>query len=295
MHMDVRMRGEEGIDQLGLVGREVVGDHMDLFAARLMGDDVGQKGDEFGRRMSCGGLAEDFAGLGIEGGVQRQRAVTEVLEPMTLRPTGGKRQHGILAIQRLDRRLFIDAEHYGVLRWIEVQPDNVGRLVLEIRIVGRDVTFKPMRLDAVFGPDARDRHVRDTATQFRRQLARGPVRRSIRRLVSAGARQYARLNLISHLVPLTAAVPGKQAGQPIRLKALAPTVDIAITAIKLRADLGPSQPIGTQQDQPRVPRRVRPPIPRTCLPLQFHPFSLGQLHRALPGRDDTTDSSVTLH
>ena len=50
---------------------------MNLLAARLVGLNVGEKCLELGRGVSRGGLAHQFAAVGMEGGVQRQRAVLE--------------------------------------------------------------------------------------------------------------------------------------------------------------------------------------------------------------------------
>ena len=65
------MRREEVFDRLALVGREVIGDHMDLFAAGLIDDDVGEEGDKLGGGVPFGGLAQHLAGLGVEGGIER--------------------------------------------------------------------------------------------------------------------------------------------------------------------------------------------------------------------------------
>jgi hypothetical protein len=46
MHMNLRMRLEELFNRSGLVGGEIVGDDVNFFAARLVDDDVGEKGDE---------------------------------------------------------------------------------------------------------------------------------------------------------------------------------------------------------------------------------------------------------
>ena len=118
-----------------------------------------------------GGLAQHLAGLGVEGRVQRQRAVAVVLEAMALGAPRRQRQHRILAVQRLDRGLLVDAEHRRVLRRVQVQPDHVGRLGLEVRVVGGQVALQPMRLEAVLGPDARHRHVRDRRRVRRRACA----------------------------------------------------------------------------------------------------------------------------
>ena len=51
MQMHIGMRGEEVVDRLGLVRREVVADDMDLFAPGLMSQDVTEEGDELGARV----------------------------------------------------------------------------------------------------------------------------------------------------------------------------------------------------------------------------------------------------
>ena len=84
--MNFWVRLEEIFDRVALVGREVVGDYMDFFAARLVDHDVGQEGDELGGRVALSGLAQYLAGLGIEGGVERQGAVTKVFKAMPLGP-----------------------------------------------------------------------------------------------------------------------------------------------------------------------------------------------------------------
>src|SRR5437867_4842942 len=99
MQVNVLMRGQKLIDALGLVRREVVGDHMNLLAARLVDHDVSEEGDEFCRCVSLGGLAQYLASLGVEGGVQRQRTVSEILKSMPLGASRRERQHWIFAIQ----------------------------------------------------------------------------------------------------------------------------------------------------------------------------------------------------
>ncbi len=121
-------------------------------------------------------LAEHLAGLGVEGGIQRERAVTKVFKAVSFGASRGQRQNRILAIQGLDRRPFIDAEHRRVRRRVQIQPNNVGRLLLEIRIVRGHVAFHAMRLQSVLTPHPRHHHVADiqTCTEF----ARAPMRYS---------------------------------------------------------------------------------------------------------------------
>ena len=66
VQMHIAMTLQELLEPLGLVSREAVGDHTDLFAARLVRHDSGEKGDELHRSMPRRGLAEHFASPGVE-------------------------------------------------------------------------------------------------------------------------------------------------------------------------------------------------------------------------------------
>src|ERR1700691_46554 len=125
MQMNLGMVLKEVLDRLTLVRRKVVSDHMDLFAPGLIGDDIGEKGDEFGGCVSGGGLTEHLTGFGIESRIQRERAMSVILEAMTFGPARRKRQNRILAIQGLNRGLLIDTKHRSMLRWVQIQSDDV--------------------------------------------------------------------------------------------------------------------------------------------------------------------------
>ena len=88
---------------------------MDLAAPRLGGDDVAEELDEGGTRVPRHRLADDFAGLRVERGEQRERAVPVVFEAVALGAPGRQRQHGIEAVERLNRRLLVDGEHRRVV------------------------------------------------------------------------------------------------------------------------------------------------------------------------------------
>ena len=59
------------------------------------------------------------------------------------------------------------------------KPNNIGRLGLEIGVVGGHVAFDPMRLQLRLSPDAR--HCRLADSQRLGQFAAGPMRGAIRR------------------------------------------------------------------------------------------------------------------
>ena len=86
VQVNLGVRRQEVLDRCALVGREVVGDHVDLFAARLVDHDVGEERDELGGGVPRRRFAEHLAGLRIEGGIQRQRTVTKVLKAVPFGP-----------------------------------------------------------------------------------------------------------------------------------------------------------------------------------------------------------------
>src|SRR5213595_3045766 len=99
MQMNLRVLGEEGIDLLGLVRREVVGNDVNLFAPRLVHHDVGEKGYEFSRGVAACRLAQNLTGLSVERCVQRQRAMAVVLEAVALGATRRQWQHWVFSVE----------------------------------------------------------------------------------------------------------------------------------------------------------------------------------------------------
>jgi hypothetical protein len=70
-----------------------------------------------------------------------------VFKAVSFGPTGGKWQNRIQAIQRLDGTFLVDAEHRGVEWWLEVQANDVGRLLFKLRIGAGHVAAQSMGLD----------------------------------------------------------------------------------------------------------------------------------------------------
>jgi hypothetical protein len=44
------------------------------------------------------------------------------------------RQQQLSAVERLDLRLFVDAQHQGAVGWVEIEPNNVAHLVDKQRV-----------------------------------------------------------------------------------------------------------------------------------------------------------------
>ncbi len=179
MEMHFGVGGQELFHPRGLMGRKIVGNEMNLFAARLIGDHLGDKGDKLLAGVTRNGFAHYLAIARVKRGVQRKGAVAIVFKTMALQPPGREGQHRIKPVQGLDGGFFVHAKHGRMLGRFDVQPDNIGRLGLEIGVVGSHVTFDPMGLKPGALPHPRHHHVADA--QVVGQFAAAPVRGTIRR------------------------------------------------------------------------------------------------------------------
>src|SRR5580700_1510484 len=126
MQVQLGMIGQELRDPLGLMGREVVGDDVDLATLGLQRNNLAQEGHKLFSGMAGSGLTENLAAGGVERGVERERTMPIVLEAVALGPPRAKRQHRVEAIEGLDRCLLVDAEYRGMLWRIDVEPDHIG-------------------------------------------------------------------------------------------------------------------------------------------------------------------------
>ena len=81
---------------------------------------------------------------------------------------------GLSSVEGLDLTFFINGQHQGPLRRVEIQPHHVGQLLDEARIVADLEGPRQVRLEAVGLPHAP--HHRLVDAQRRRQRASAPVR-----------------------------------------------------------------------------------------------------------------------
>ena len=125
-HMNAVVLGQERLHERCLVAADVVADDVNLAATGLAGDDVFEERDELLTGVTHSGLAQHFAGGGVQRRKQAQRAVALVFEAVALGTPGRQWQHSVLAVERLDRGLLIHAEHRCMGRRIQVQPDDIG-------------------------------------------------------------------------------------------------------------------------------------------------------------------------
>ena len=223
MELKVAMGGQELRHGLGLVRRKVVGDDVDLLALGLRGDHVCEKGHELRTGVALGCFAQDLSAGNLQGGVERQSAMPEILKAVALGTPGRKGQNRIQPIESLNSALLIHAEHGRVSRRLEIEADNLGRLRFEGRIVAGHVMTPPGRLQTRLGPYASHPHVTDA--QLGGELARTPMRGTSGGLVMQGPindPSFEAFGARSH--PL-AQMPSPETGDAFLQKALSPEFD----------------------------------------------------------------------
>jgi hypothetical protein len=90
-----------------------------------------------------------------------------------LRATRGEREDRVGSIRCLNRGLLIHAEYGRVLGRLKVEPDDVGRLLLEVRIVRDLVMLEAVRLDLEQSTFARPRTAVSLLAFMRRGAPKG--------------------------------------------------------------------------------------------------------------------------
>src|SRR6266478_3505882 len=104
-----------------------VEDDMDLAIGRVLGDEFGHECLEIDALLGLGGLAASEAGGDFERREQVDRAMPFVGAFEALNNLAAAGQHippGPL--QRLDRRLLVDAQDQRMFRRVQVEPDDIG-------------------------------------------------------------------------------------------------------------------------------------------------------------------------
>lgn len=188
MEGNPRMVGQKLTHQIGLMGRQIVQDDVNLLVPGAQRDDFLEEGDEVAAGVASRGLTVNPARGSVQGRVQRQRPMAVVLEPMAFSTSRRERQNRIQAIQRLDGGLLIHTEHGRVPGRIHVQPNDIGGFGFKIRIVTSHVTLQPMRFQAGFFPGAMHGIFADT--QGRCQFATTPARRSVSGLLTVRRQDF---------------------------------------------------------------------------------------------------------
>jgi len=158
-----------------LVGAVVVADQVDLEVLGDLGVDLGQELLELGCPVTPVQAGDHGVGCGVEGGEQGGGAVADVVVSASLWHPGHHRERRLGALQGLDLRFLVHAEHDCSLGGVEVEPDDVVELVDEQRVVGELEVINSVGLELELLPDLPDRRLRQTGPL--RHLRATPVRR----------------------------------------------------------------------------------------------------------------------
>src|SRR6266446_2062701 len=110
----------------GLMARGIVHDDVNVEIGGHMLFDGVEEAAEFLRPVARHAFADDGSGLYVEGGKERGRPVPLIVMGVPFDLPGSHREQRLGAIQRLDLRFLIDAEHQRVVWRVEIEADNVA-------------------------------------------------------------------------------------------------------------------------------------------------------------------------
>src|ERR1700731_2857443 len=133
--------------------------------------------------------------------------MTKIFKAMPFGSARGERQNRVKSVECLDCALLFDTEHCSVERWLQVQANDVGRLLFKLRVSAGHVPTHSMRLN--------------TAQLFGKPIA-APMGRTISGTLPRGL-QGTRLGLGCPRSALTTAITRIESGQTLFLESASST------------------------------------------------------------------------
>jgi Transposase len=155
VQMEARVRDQPLFDRGMLVGSVVVADQMQLQLGIALGQRL-QEDDELGVPMAPVATPMDLAAGHLQRSEQAGGAVAQVIMGHADGQPGPHRQRRLGAVKRLNLRLFVHAQHQRALRRVQIEPDDIGQLGVELRVAAELEGFDPVRLEPILLPDAMD-------------------------------------------------------------------------------------------------------------------------------------------
>ena len=144
--MPTRAFGQPVADRFGLVRGIVVPHQMNIEVRRYPSLDLVKELTELLGAMTRVAFADDFAGGDIQSGEQRCRAMPGVVMAAPLHLPRAHRHDRLTAIEGLNLRFLIDAQHDSMLGWRDIQSHHIAHLGDELRIGGQFERLMPVRL-----------------------------------------------------------------------------------------------------------------------------------------------------
>ncbi|MDQ1404869.1 MAG: hypothetical protein QOG55_498, partial [Acidobacteriaceae bacterium] len=173
MHLHAGMRGQPALHAGMLVRGVVVHDEVDGQSLGNAGVDLFQKMEILLMAMAALAPTDHSAAGQIQSGEQRGGAMANVVVSYPFDVTQPHGQQGLSALQGLDLALFIDAQHHGFVRRMQIQPHDIPHFFNEEGIGGELKVTLPMRLQTKRAPNAMHCVLRQA--RLRRQRTATPV------------------------------------------------------------------------------------------------------------------------
>ncbi len=245
VHVVSGPRRQPTLDGRMLVRGVVVHDEVNVQLDRHTGIDSLEKAQILLMAMTFFAGRQNLAGCDVQGGKEGRGAVAHVIVGDSFHVADAHRQKRLGAVQGLNPALLVDAEHHGLVRRVQIQPDDVADLLHEEGVGGELEVALPMRLQPESTPDAMNRRGADLRVLGHRTDAPvgGPGGLALEGLVDQlgdflvgdGTRSTG-----THLVV--------QTRQSVLQIALAPLADHLLAQADLLGDHLVGQPFGGQQD-----------------------------------------------
>ena len=251
MDVEPRVTREPAANSLCLVRPVVVHHEVDVKVLRHLLVHFSQEAEKLATSMSSMQPTDYLACGDIECCKQRRRSVPHVVVRAALGHPGGHRQDRLSAIQRLDLALLVYTEHNRFRRRIEVEADDVARLLDELRIRRELEGLLPMRLKAEGAPDTRNRRLRKL--RLARHQPSRPVRR-VRRWAFERSRNHGFHLLIADGSRCAGSRRVRKPFEPIADEASAPLRDGLRRDFQQSCDVLIAPPVGTCKHDPRSHR-----------------------------------------
>lgn len=145
-----------------LLGNVVIGDQMHVESFRDTGVHMAQKVEELLMTMTAFALTQDCSGDGVEGREQCGGAMLDIVvrDPFDVAEPQG--QDRLATLQRLNLALLIHTHDQGLLRRVQIQPDDVLYLLDEERVVGKLKVTRSVRPQAEGALDPVNGRLRQT-------------------------------------------------------------------------------------------------------------------------------------
>lgn len=153
MGMEPGVQGQPALHPGMLVSGIVINDQMDLQVSRDVRLDMLQEVEVLLMAVPSLALSENLARGDIERGIERQGSVADIVVGHTLHIAQAHRQNGLSPVQGLDLAFFVHTKDQGVLRGVQVQPDDIPDLFDEKGVGGDLEVPLSMRLKAEGLPD----------------------------------------------------------------------------------------------------------------------------------------------